>query len=708
MSIENLHTKFNSSYWLDEVDILKSLDIQLTKKEFSQIFQDIDKYISKNQNGRAINYLSLLLIANENLSIDKIKETGMFRASRSDFSNHHIISILDTLITYSPALSISRSNLDYFESARNIQELVPDIKKRFIYILKNLRRFEKNILKSLIAFIDYLFLIDHKATYSDSMNNIENFTKEELAEAVSYLTYIFESYIGLKDEHFYFIDEKLALKNPIFESILLNACIIKKYQTAEVLIDNFGYICKKEQNSLRIESPNSNLEKSIRLGFVHTEIHRQNIGFNILNLSPPPVALEDESRKFYQLLKSKLFEIKDFPVKRITMTFPKIPPILEFINSEKFFLEELMILAEANKEYFLRLVDLKSFCIKGSLTLFDLIRVHRLLNFIRLINNEYMQQYIDSDPTLILRSLLPTFTADGIAEILDICLDQEKIKNFLELLCWHPESNKVLDLQYQSILHTEKGYVIPLNVFSLSNYIRNILASERVRKFHEGTIDPLQDTLVEVLKNRFEYVSPNINYKFRSENKDGQIDVIAKDQSSLFIFECKNSLLPTNIFELRTSYDYVKKAAEQLDKTKAIFDDEQFRPLMGNILKWDLDGVKNIYTCIVTGNRMLYGYVINNHTVLPIHELKSFLETGTIFLFNKMFRIWHSNTFKLEELIKFIQDNPLQKTALDSMDGVSKSYKLNGKSMVFDTFELNINKMVTTLASRFEFIGNIR
>src|SRR5207248_11416694 len=55
--------------------------------------------------------------------------------------------------------------------------------------------------------------------------------------------------------------------------------------------------------------------------------------------------------------------------------------------------------------------------------------------------------------------------------------------------------------------------------------------------------------------------------KYKYAQRAGDLDTLALIEDVLFVFECKNSLHPCSPFELRTSFDHLVEAQDQLDRT---------------------------------------------------------------------------------------------------------------------------------------------
>ena len=211
---------------------------------------------------------------------------------------------------------------------------------------------------------------------------------------------------------------------------------------------------------------------------------------------------------------------------------------------------------------------------------------------------------------------------------------------------------RFLDLQYQSIIKCDNYFLIPLNILIGSNFIRNSLYLTRKRIFESTGVDTLTKLLKKVLEDNCDYVDDKVDYKYKTYS--GDLDLIAKKDSSIFVFECKNTLYPGNVPEARTTYDHLQKAAEQLNKIVHLFKDNDFRKYLSNKLGWSIENNDKLSTCIVLGNRMYSGLIVDGHPVRGIYELANYIDTGDILVQGGVLNQWRADSFTSEDLIRYL------------------------------------------------------
>jgi hypothetical protein len=294
----------------------------------------------------------------------------------------------------------------------------------------------------------------------------------------------------------------------------------------------------------------------------------------------------------------------------------------------------------------------------------------------------YKIEKVDTD--LLLRSLIPVYTFDNFYSFMEKLLPTEKIDSFLDVVCWEPGSEFVFDLQYHSILFLNDSFLIPLSIFSHSNTIRNLFASEY--KQPNSTLRSSGDALVSKLMNTFEAISVPSFAETEIGNTD--IDVCAFYQDTLFVFECKHTLHPVSSYDLRTTYDYIRKAETQLDKINQSFQDGKLLKILGDKLKIKTDGIKRIVSCIVLSNRLFNGNIFK-YPVRNINEIANMLTTGSMRTELGTFRVWPSESLTIDFMLDYFSlTNKLTTLLMDSLSKETLIYEYADPKILFDTYYL--------------------
>jgi hypothetical protein len=256
---------------------------------------------------------------------------------------------------------------------------------------------------------------------------------------------------------------------------------------------------------------------------------------------------------------------------------------------------------------------------------------------------------------------------------------------------------------------------LPLGILTNSNLCRNLLQAIGFRFDSESSEDPIVLAMEKCLEPNSSITKTNVNYSFNGVK--GEIDVLAVIDDCIFIFECKNSLHPCNPFELRTTYDYIQKAANQLNRFCDLWKQESFRQYLVTKIKAGNPLPSQLCMCIVTGNRMFSGLREQGHSVRPIHELCNIIRTGEISLDLYDFsdqrlaresvsiKLWKKDRFSAEDLLNYIQEDSLHKCYFNSMEKFEYSIRLNKNLLVQETYLLNLDSFFQHLVNNFKAIS---
>jgi hypothetical protein len=240
---------------------------------------------------------------------------------------------------------------------------------------------------------------------------------------------------------------------------------------------------------------------------------------------------------------------------------------------------------------------------------------------------------------------------------------------------------------------------------------RNVLQSTRYRFDSETSDDPIGKILEDALKPISSFVQRNFSYSFNG--RKSEIDVIAVIDNHLFVFECKNSLHPTSPFELRTSYDYIKKGSNQLSYFSAFWEEETFMDYIAT--KTRTQSLTTLHTCIVTGNRMFSGWKEQGHSIRTIYELQNFINSGKISaklldldvktLDTQAISLWKGTVFSADDLVDYIDNDSLHTLYFDSMIKTEAETSFDNINIVQYKYNLDATQFLQKVFSKFRLIN---
>jgi hypothetical protein len=230
-----------------------------------------------------LNYIVLGLIYDKKATLETIRRKGILRYSKYLKMKNFPEPLSKRIICLSTDLKLLNNEQSYFNSIYNFAPAYRIMEEQKQLIVSGIKHFSKrpkrngfspSIIKTLLAALDLLFLTNYYPPERENPNSLTFYIKEDIAEAVSLIIYLKHEIFGFQSSDSYLVDEDYIVSNEL-ENILLPACHFKALQEFEIMIDHYSYICIREKNILSIIPPYPELEKSIRIGYVRTELQEQ-------------------------------------------------------------------------------------------------------------------------------------------------------------------------------------------------------------------------------------------------------------------------------------------------------------------------------------------------------------------------------------------------------------------------------------------------
>ncbi|MBD1828248.1 hypothetical protein NDI47_23675 [Microcoleus vaginatus GB1-A2] len=486
-----------------------------------------------------------------------------------------------------------------------------------------------------------------------------------------------------------------------------------------MLVDSFGYTVTQNDAKIIIKAPDPKFEMTRCLGYIRQSMQERANSFESLSelseITEKYPSILEFSKTYYQNFQDSIFKIIDSPLKRIVLEI-QYQTLSEFLDTNSLFLEEEMILKQLESNLFIDFQKVNKIPVSQSLSLFDIIKVQRLFAFMLFVLTEYIDSNKLFKSKLFWRSM-PVLQANQLKDLLASFLGEQKAKEIFELFTWRLESKKIFDLQTYPFINVEDWILLPLGILTNSDLCRNVLQSTKFRFDSESVEDPIVLEMERCLKPVSSIFETNLKYSFKGVK--GEVDVLAVVDNCLFIFECKNSLHPCNLFELRTTYDYIQKAAAQLTHFQDLWQQEPFRTYLATKIKTQSPLPSQLCSCIVMGNRMFSGLREQGHSVRPIRELCYIISKGEILLnsyniYDKdagkksiiQFKLWKEDKLKAEDLLAYIQEDSLHKCYFNSLSRIEETIKLKNKSLVKESYAFSPERFFQQLVDNFSFTEN--
>ena len=611
-----------------------------------------------------INACFNILKKEKNISdaIKNIRKEGYFRCSKYDYRIDTLCKLYRFIIK---EFDLTDEEEQYLISIFNSWHIGCSFRK---YL--NIEKRPTCELKEYLALCDYCFLL-RQAGRQNPFADLER-----IAESVSTIIHASAFNSSEIPNHLIVLDRKSLKKySYIFEIISL----IKQFKELEIKIDYYDYHVTRNKTIYEVSG---DIERSLRMGYVQTELARHNDYIRYKtdkDITEQEVMITDKVTELFSHFYSKLSDERGTRfVLGISNKYELKDEKIDLFNICK----EFHIL-DKNILYDNKILGI---CV------LDIIRLQRLFRlassgFRYFLVREYGDSWFDNEKLklLILQSIIPIMQKKELIRVLRMIFPLSKAKIIVDLFCWKKDntSKKYFDLQTFPIVPLGKFLYLLPNLTSNSNLLRNIFSAEKLRFDAESKITPLEDQLEQICREKSYFYKKDVNFEF--ENKNGEIDFLMVVDDEIFIFECKNSLIPTDTFQQRTSFDYIKKADKQLDFFRQNCRNKNFIEYLKD--KFKITGeIKGITTGIVMGNRMFCGYIINNTVVCNIFELIRFLESGTVVSDTQTFSLWKNEKMSASDLKNYLSNTSFIVQRLNCLSPFDKKWKIEGKTIITHSY----------------------
>ena len=674
------------------------------RQRVKQLITDASVAIIGSRHQEAANRIALGLYLYPERTEDEIRRSGIFRSSKYGFQAGCLRRVLTTLLEKENSLGLSEDCVQLLISSQNLLYMSNSVRHLDASIRRFIIKRHAVLLKTIVALADQLFMTDHREDLSVSTDEWKYYSKEELAEAASYIIYCFDDDVGIQDHHFHLIDEEALLRG-LYHSLLVKACKVRRFREAEVMIDAFDYRCQRSGRSLRLKAPYPRMEISIRFGFIQQEQASLRTSFDRAEATQrSQTSILKVADDFFDRFQDEIVNILERPIRRYVFALPDAPKFTSFFSHDGLFVEESLFLNAILKSELATWEELKSFKVREDLTVFDLLKVNRLFTFLAHVTRKRLKTALEDEPGLACRSLVPVFDDDKFSTILGWCLPQEKIETMLNVLSWTPGTASVIDLQYKPLLRGTSHYLSPLNLTATMNWYRNLAYTQKERVIQWADEDGASRDLAEAMRDVCGHVEKTFETTLGGQKIE--IDVICRFEDHLFIFECKHALPPCNMFELRTSYDHMKKAAKSLTRVRELLKRRDLEQELYKRLGWNCQPSLDMVTCIVSCNGMFPALSLEDHPIRRFWELTNMIDSGDVRFgvvnveegtdgtyINQdevMERnVWEGSTLTPRFLRRYIQEDLLHKPIFEAMVEVERRYRIENKNIIFSTFGLD-------------------
>ena len=650
-------------------------DTLYTESKISKISSELRQYAKTiNCTGDSLDkyYLKAIESVVATKSLFTLQNAGAFRYSVSN--PQCIIDLSRLLLKCKDDLLLQPRDIQFLEGVphiKRIYDLEVHLTESLVKELKKTTNICKrygvqfSFILTLCAYVENLIVSQSLApTYFDFSEEIKNEPKnslndysiEDIVGALGLIVSIYNDIPEFRNlPDFVFADNVITKRT---EKILLIACRVRFLQELQISHEHFGYQCTYDNSTLKLKATdaNSRLLQDYRLSHIKRFLSSGNYQSTIKHIS-----FSEVIESLASLVKQE--KCNDPPRYRLYIPepiFEKLCEVGELTQEEHDLVSYEVDEMNLNPAFFDQ-------PIYQSLTLLDYIRLRRFfLIFYHVQVVPLYKKYEAGEITQseYLQSLIPCVSIDTFN-----CLRPvfgNKLDAFWELNNYQGTNSSIIDLQYQPVIPSAANYYVLSSIATISNIGRNLftlLKRCNININEDGTDDPLLKVLSTTFANARIPIAKDINIPGVTD-----IDFAYVVDKTLFIAECKKNIVPTDIFEARTSIDAIHKAERQLYKIQNELRTPAKLERVLNIVGVDYSSDYKVVPFVITGNRVFSN---TNEYAFPIRhfrDLVRYVESGTMTVGEQDIYFREGPGYTEKDFIYFLQeDSPYLDCFIKSM-----------------------------------------
>jgi hypothetical protein len=301
-----------------------------------------------------------------------------------------IQAITENTLKHSAMLNLADTEIIYFQSLANLYKIhatTSDINYNINQAVFNLipkkhlligvKKLPISKLAALLTFNEYNFGIQKDGfSEKDSIENIEDLSREAISEAVSFLVSRYDKKYGLSIFDLASPDIDYVFSSNL-KSLIVKVCQLKRIEDINLLVEHYNYSCIIGNGKIIVNHSDENILKSKSLSDIiysgQQNAHYLSFQERFKNI----VSIEDYCKEVLGIIPD-LFTLEKNPIKRYRLLIPE-PLIVETSKIDMLFKEEIQTIEDTNKELFLFEENFDSFFIKDNFTLKDLMVCNRVI-----------------------------------------------------------------------------------------------------------------------------------------------------------------------------------------------------------------------------------------------------------------------------------------------------------------------------------------
>jgi len=693
-----------------------------TKKESKALYNLLPGQIAANDRRNAVAAVLVLLRLDGSAWLQRMRNDGLFRASRYGFDGSCLKKIVAAALELSVAAHFPPYQIQYLESVQALLELARPARQIHRSIVDRLKTRKGAALKTLLASVNYSFSVDWIGNDQVDESHLLRWSATDLASAFSRLYMILRDDVGIGARTWNLTDDHAASPHEgIYSSLLVDAVRINELIDAEVLLDGLPYKAMANHAGVLVSAIDPDFERSVRLGYVQTDLQGLvRVASFMQDLDEDRPMLPSFQEGLSVFLDAGLLEcvmLKEKPFARFVIALPELPPLIDFLNFDAPFREEFPIFQGAMIDNF-QPPNSATLQVSEHLSIMDLFKAQRLFNLIDTLFRKKLET-VDNVVTrrvLTLQSTVMVIQSADLRRMLQVMMSPEKAQELISLLSLPTKNstagaNFYVDLQYRPFVHslnpTGDYIAIPPAIVSKSNLVRSIMYASGVKKSIAAADDPMQLAVAAALREAGFLVRESFEFNI---DGDRETDIFCYRDGVLVVIECKNAYHPCSPHELRNSYDLVLTGEAQLDIRAQWLANPNNQIRLFKALGWEVATPARVRTCVVTANRALSGYHCGPHPVRQAHELINVLVRGYVGrgAGKSLCRFWRNEAFEVVDLLDYLDGKSVLQTQHAAMVPAIRGVTLKDRRLEFAQFEMDLSDMDRRLEESFNTVHDAK
>jgi hypothetical protein len=228
------------------------------------------------------------------------------------------------------------------------------------------------------------------------------------------------------------------------------------------------------------------------------------------------------------------------------------------LQRDHLYREDKHALIDMCYEQSLDVPTLESVRITKDLTLMDVLMITRAFRFLGTIRRMRLQDFSDEADDEYWNSLIGSITEESAVELASaLGFSEAKTRSYLSLFSWRAEDTgkQFVDLQYRPIIRFDGVMAVMHSLIYRSNIMRNAMFAANRHIGEEERNMPLSAILGDAFATKG--CSHDSDVEFHCSLGGSDIDFATVVNDTLYIFECKNTILPCTAFEQKTFFDHL-------------------------------------------------------------------------------------------------------------------------------------------------------